>query len=55
MKKTFKTVASLALILICLFGFASCKEKKTATGLWANAIYTEDTELGNGSKTRVRI
>ncbi len=51
MKKTFKTVASLVLILICLFGFASCKEKKAATGLWANAIYTEDTELGSGSKT----
>ena len=51
MKKTFKTFVSLALILACLLGFASCKEEKTATGLWANAIYAEDTELGKGAKT----
>ena len=48
--KTFKTVVSFVLILACLLGFASCK-KEAATGLWANAIYTKDTELGSGAKT----
>ena len=52
MKKAFKSVLSVALVLVCLLGFASCKEETPdAGGLWANATYTEDTELGNGAKT----
>ncbi len=49
MKKTLSTTLSVIMILACLLGLASCKEK--ATGLWANATYTEDTELGKGAKT----
>lgn len=51
MKKSLNTVVSIFLILMCLLSLASCKEK--ATGLWANAMYTEDTELGSGAKTAV--
>ncbi len=54
MKKTLRTVLSVIMLLTCLLGLASCKEETPdATGLWANAMYTEDTELGSGSKTIV--
>ena len=33
MKKSLNMVVSIFLILMCLLGLASCKEK--ATGLWA--------------------
>ena len=29
----------------------SCGEKKTEEGLWASALYTENTTLGEGAKT----
>lgn len=51
MKKSLNTVVPIFLILMCLLGLTSCKEK--VTGLWANAMYTEDTELGSGAKTAV--
>lgn len=52
MKKTFSTAVSVMMILVCLLGLASCKEEPADVNtLWANAMYTEDTELGSGSKT----
>ena len=33
-----------------LISFASCKEEQSAD-LWSEALYTEDTELGQGAKT----
>ncbi|MBQ4518679.1 MAG: DUF4430 domain-containing protein [Clostridia bacterium] len=50
MKKNFCRMLSLVLLLACCFSFAAC-QKNEETDLWASAIYTEDTELGSGSKT----
>lgn len=51
MKKTIYTVCSAALVLMILLGFSSCSSNEEKADLWADAIYTEDTELGNGEKT----
>ncbi len=46
-----KRTISIALLIICLFSFAACKEAVDATGLWENATYLQDTEFGEGAKT----
>lgn len=46
-----KRTISIALLIICLFSFAACKESVDATGLWENATYLQDTEFGEGAKT----
>ena len=51
MKHTAKIITSLLLIFAMLFCIVSCGEKKTEEGLWATALYTENTTLGEGSKT----
>ncbi len=51
MKHTAKIITSLLLIISMLFCIVSCGGKKPAEGLWASATYTEDTTLGEGSKT----
>ena len=51
MKHTAKIITSLLLIFAMLFCIVSCGGKKPAEGLWASATYTEDTTLGEGSKT----
>lgn len=54
---------SLLLILVLLFTLVSCKdaekeldavktnEENVEAGLWADALYTEDTSFGEGEKT----
>ena len=49
MTRTIKRSAALALVLALMLSLAACGAK--AEGLWANATYTEDTELGEGAKT----
>lgn len=51
MKKTIKQTLSVALIIICLFSLAACGNSEAKTGVWENATYLEDTELGKGEKT----
>lgn len=51
MKNTTKIIVAAALVLTMLFCIVSCGEKKPAEGLWAAALYTEDTTLGEGAKT----
>ena len=51
MKKGIKTLVSLVLIIILSLSLASCNKNEVIEDLWANAIYKEDTELGNGQKT----
>ena len=46
-----KRTISIALLIICLFSFAACKESVDATGLWENATYLQDTEFSEGAKT----
>ena len=51
MKNTTKIIVAAALVLTMLFCIVSCGEKKPAEGLWATALYTENTTLGEGAKT----
>lgn len=55
MKKTANRVAALLLSLIFIMGLSGCNNSKTEkpTGLWENATYFENTELGEGEKTAV--
>ena len=48
MKKRSLTVTMAILMLLCL---VSCAKPTDADTLWENALYTEDTELGEGAKT----
>ena len=52
MKKTMQATISVLLVIFCLFGLTACG-KSAETDLWANATYTEDTQLGDGAKTIV--
>ncbi|MBQ1206088.1 MAG: DUF4430 domain-containing protein [Clostridia bacterium] len=47
MKKT----VSIALLFICIFSLVACGNSVDKTGLWENATYLQDTELGEGAKT----
>ena len=49
MTRTIKRSAALALVLALMLSLAACGAK--AEGLWANATYTDDTELGEGATT----
>ena len=51
MRKTLKTIAVIAAAILALMVFASCAKPVDTDGLWADAIYTEDTTLGEGAKT----
>jgi len=50
MKKTLKTLVSVVMLLALLFSFTACKRGED-TDIWNSALYLEDTELGEGSKT----
>ena len=47
MKKLTSIILALTLIL-CL---AACGDTADKAGIWANAVYTENTTLGEGAKT----
>ena len=49
MKKTAKLLLCTVLVLSMTLCLMSCG--KTEGDIWADALYTEDTELGEGSKT----
>ncbi len=48
--KNVRRAAMLLLTLSMIFSLAGCGEPAPA-GLWADAAYTADTELGKGAKT----
>lgn len=48
-----KKVISIALVIICLFSLAACGAKVETPDLWKDALYQEDTTLGEGAKTMV--
>ena len=54
MKKTVNSIISVVLSVVFIFCLASCNKGVDATGLWENATYTKDTELGEG-KTTVQV
>lgn len=52
MKIQTKAAALICLILVTVMLFAACNTNKVdAEGRWADAIYLNDTEFGEGSKT----
>ena len=52
MKKTMQSVIAVLLVVFCVLGLTACGKTQGA-GLWADATYTEDTQLGDGAKTVV--
>ena len=51
MKKIVSTVSVLALLLVCLLA-TGCQAEPIPPGyIWGNAIYTENTTLGEGATT----
>ena len=52
MKRTIKSAVALMLAILVIFAIASCNTVDKA-GLWENAKYRKDMELGNGAKTVV--
>ena len=54
MKKTINRAFIAVISLLLILCFASCGAKQIdAEGLWADATYLKDTELGKGAKTLV--
>ena len=52
MKIQTKVTALICLLLVTVMLFAACNTNKVdAEGRWADAIYLNDTEFGEGSKT----
>lgn len=47
-KQTLLVISALLLLLLCL---GACNERVDADGLWENAVYNSDKELGSGEKT----
>ncbi len=53
MKTTMRSTLSALLCVLCLFGFAACASNEAPVeGLWSTALFTEDAELGSGTKTQ---
>ena len=53
MKKVFDSSLLAVISLIMIFSFAACfgNEVSDETGIWSDAVFTEDTQLGVGEKT----
>lgn len=51
--KKFNKALCLLLALVCLLSLAACGGKEEPAGLWENAVYQNDQEFGDGSKTVV--
>ena len=50
MKKRFGTFSVVILMVLCLLCTAGCQNKAPeVSGIWNDALYTEDTTLGSGS------
>ena len=52
MKKTIQSTVTVILALIFIVALVSC-DTVEKTGVWDNATYRKDTELGSGAKTVV--
>ena len=53
MKKTIKSTISILLAFMFVICLASCGAQVEKEGLWENATYLKDTELGKGANTAV--
>lgn len=50
MKKSINHIICIVLTIVMCFGLSACVQKDAEINLWDNAVYKEDTELGNGEK-----
>lgn len=46
-----KRFISFFIVIVLCLGLSACNNTATKTDLWENALYTENTEFGNGEKT----
>lgn len=53
MKKTINSAISVILSLALILCLGACTSAPDNTGLWENAKYLEDTELGEGANTAI--
>ncbi len=52
MKKKLSSSLALFVSLLLMFSLASCSDNAVSdSGIWSEAQYTEDTQLGKGQKT----
>ncbi len=51
MKKTINSMLAVVFTLFFIVSFSSCSDNPDIPSVWKNAIYLEDTELGEGAKT----
>lgn len=51
MKKQFNVWLCAVTLLAVSVVFCACGRRQAESDLWATAVYTEDTELGTGTKT----
>lgn len=52
MKKRFSVLSMVILMVLCLLCTAGCHgNAPEVSGIWNDALYTEDTTLGNGGTT----
>lgn len=51
MRKKFTVLTLLIFVLTICLSFTGCKKDEAPAGLWAGAMYTENTEMGSGEKT----
>lgn len=50
-KKMKKRILAITMTVIMLLCLVSCAKPTETDAIWENALYTEDTELGEGAKT----
>ena len=53
MKTSLRKIAALFLTAMVIFNMSACGNTAEKSGLWENAVYKEDTELGKGEKTLI--
>ena len=46
-----RRIGVLFLAFVMCLSFSACGEEETVANLWDTALYTEDTELGDGART----
>ena len=51
MKKTISSALVLTMALLMLVSLAACSKPTDTDLIWKDALYTSDTELGEGAKT----
>ena len=54
MKKLIKTILTVTVTMLVAVSFFSCSDESNNEGLWTDAVYSEDSEIGKGEK-RIEI